>query len=393
MSTLARESICFPWEGELTPRKYQNPRLEIRDDVARPYYYIRVMVPAIVNGERKTRRRAEKLGFVDTVSKDRAMQLRAETLDLVNSHRVIAQSLIRFKDLSDRYEKIRIPQLAVPTQNWEKTQIKNHVRPAFDVMKISDITRLEIENWLQSKSALSWWTRNGLKRILSRMFNAAKEWRMVEEENPVHGIRLGRKVAVYERRLLSVEDLRRLLAALPDRSKFIVLLIFGLGLRISEVLGLKWSDIDFEQKTISIARRWHRGDLAETKTEGSSAVLRLGPSLIQELHQRRGNHTAFLFGEGATPPDDRDLLREEFRPVLKKLGLYYRGFGWHAFRRQNISWKQQIGGATPLEAQRAARHASLDMTYLYTLSDAERETTQQQAMFDKLMEIEGGTTQ
>jgi hypothetical protein len=64
------------------------------------------------------------------------------------------------------------------------------------------------------------------------------------------------------------------------------------------------------------------------------------------------------------PPDDRDLLRYEFRPDLKRLKLDYPGFGWHAFRRQNIAWRQQVGGATPLEAQKAAGHASLDMTYL-----------------------------
>jgi hypothetical protein len=85
------------------------------------------------------------------------------------------------------------------------------------------------------------------------------------------------------------------------------------------------------------------------------------------------------------PPDDRDLLRYEFRPVLKRLGLYYEGFGWHAFRRQNITWKQQLGGATPLEAQKAGRHSSLDMTYLYTLTDPERETLQQQRMFEALL--------
>ena len=79
--------------------------------------------------------------------------------------------------------------------------------------------------------------------------------------------------------------------------------------------------------------------------------------------------------------------------MLKRLKLYYQGFGWHAFRRQNITWRQQVGGATPLEAQRAAGHGSLDMTYLYTLNDAEREGSQVQAMFDKLMEVPAGKPQ
>jgi hypothetical protein len=101
----------------------------------------------------------------------------------------------------------------------------------------------------------------------------------------------------------------------------------------------------------------------------------------------------FIGDDGVMPPDDRDLLRYEFRPVLKRLKLYYTGFGWHAFRRQNVTWRQQVGGATPLEAQRAAGHASLDMTYLYTLTDTERERAQVQAIFDKLMELPAGPTQ
>jgi len=51
----------------------------------------------------------------------------------------------------------------------------------------------------------------------------------------------------------------------------------------------------------------------------------------------------------------------------------------------HITYRQQIGGATPFEAQKGARHASLDMTYLYTLSDAQRAREQQQRMFDELM--------
>jgi hypothetical protein len=61
--------------------------------------------------------------------------------------------------------------------------------------------------------------------------------------------------------------------------------------------------------------------------------------------------------------------------------------------RQNITWRQTEGGATPLEAQKAAGHASLDMTYLYTLADKERERAQVQAMFDKLIEMPKGKPQ
>jgi integrase len=115
--------------------------------------------------------------------------------------------------------------------------------------------------------------------------------------------------------------------ALPDHLKFLVLILFGLGLRISEALALKWGDFDLDAGTVQIRRRWYRGDLAEqTKTESSTAELRLSASMLTEvkLHcpgpHKRGSF--LLVGDdGLMPPDDRDLLRLEFRPILKRLGL------------------------------------------------------------------------
>jgi len=81
----------------------------------------------------------------------------------------------------------------------------------------------------------------------------------------------------------------------------------------------------------------------------------LSPSMLAEFKQRYpGPHKreGFIFADPENPPDDRDLLRFEFRPVLQKLGLYYQGFGWHAFRRLHVTMRQTIGGATPIEAQK-----------------------------------------
>jgi hypothetical protein len=125
------------------------------------------------------------------------------------------------------------------------------------------------------------------------------------------------------------------------------------------------------------------------------SALQLGSVLLYEFKRRypgphKRNQFVSIRDDGHMPPDDRDLLRECFRPVVKRLGLYYKGFGWHAFRRQNVTERQTIGGANPIEAQRAAGHSSLNMTLLYTLSDAQRETEQVDKMFDHLMQVEPG---
>lgn len=390
-------------EDALMPKKYQNGKLEVRKDVARPYYFVRASVVRIdkVTGERRKVREEHKLGFVDEMGRKRAMQLRAEVLETINAGRFVVQSQIRFRDLTKGFVEVRLGQLGVATQAQYRSQIDNHLLPAFGEQKLCEIDRPAIEEFLTAKAdSLGWWARNNLRSILSAIFTTAKDWKLWDGENPTRGVRIGKKKFVREKRLLSVEQMRALLAALPDRLRFLVLIQFGLGLRISETLGLRWRDIDFDGARVAIRRRWYRGDLSEedeTKTESSNAELPLSPAMLAEFRRRYpGPHKredfVFVGEDGRMPPDDRDLLRFEFRPILKRLGLYYPGFGWHAFRRQNITWRQQLGGATPLEAQKAARHASLDMTYLYTLSDPERETAQQQRMFDELLGA-GGSVQ
>jgi len=55
----------------------------------------------------------------------------------------------------------------------------------------------------------------------------------------------------------------------------------------------------------------------------------------------------------------------------------------HVFRRLNVTWRQQAG-ATPVEAQKAAGHASLDMTMLYTQTEEEREREHVEKIMERL---------
>jgi integrase len=264
-----------------------------------------------------------------------------------------------------------------------------------------EIDRPAVEEWLLAKkqAGLAPWTLTGLKGVLSAIFTTAKSWRSYEGDNPCAGIRL-RKGNVREKRKLTGEQLTLILATLHERERFIVQILFGLGLRISECLGLKWIDVDHEGGVLRVRRRWYRGDVSddgENKSEAGTRDLQLGRFLTAEFLRRYPGphkHDSFVFvgDDGALPPDDRDLLREHFRPVIKRLGLYYQGFGWHAFRRESVTMRQQAG-ATPIEAMKQAGHSSLDMTALYTLSDPAREREQVDAMFVWLMPTPSGPKQ
>jgi hypothetical protein len=128
-------------------------KLEVRNDVKRPYYFVRVNVPVIdaLTGERKQMREKRALGFRDEISKKRAMELRAELLDVVNQGRTLVQSQIRFKDLVRRFVEIRLPKFGIATQSQYRSQIDNHLLVAFGEQKLSDINKASIEQFMTTK--------------------------------------------------------------------------------------------------------------------------------------------------------------------------------------------------------------------------------------------------
>lgn len=60
------------------------------------------------------------------------------------------------------------------------------------------------------------------------------------------------------------------------------------------------------------------------------------------------------------------------------------GFGMHVLRRLSVTWRQTIGGAAPVEAQKQAGYTSLDMTMLYSQTDEDRERERVSKILDHL---------
>lgn len=84
-----------------------------------------------------------------------------------------------------------------------------------------------------------------------------------------------------------------------------------------------------------------------------------------------GNADGYVFERNGVPLDDRALLRQVIRPIAQRLGVYFEGFGWHTFRRQNLTVLQEEG-ATASEAMAQAGHSRPGMTGEYTIVGVNR---------------------
>ncbi len=91
-------------------------------------------------------------------------------------------------------------------------------------------------------SGSGWEVCNHLRNLMSKIFASAKKCGHFAGDNPAVGIELPEKVAVHERTALTREQVQCLLVVLQEPVRTMALVGILAGLRVGEILGLRWQD-------------------------------------------------------------------------------------------------------------------------------------------------------
>ncbi|MEW2173533.1 tyrosine-type recombinase/integrase [Streptomyces sp. NPDC007027] len=171
-------------------------------------------------------------------------------------------------------------------------------------------------------------------------------------------------------------------------------LVLVLGLRRSEVLGLRWQDIDFEQRQFTPLKQVQRVKgvglvLKDLKTESSHAVLPLPEFCARALEERRElqNLERRIVGEGWSQEPGQDLIFSSERGGLIDPVGFSRSFNAlvkrAGVRRITVRLARHTCGTLlaflkvhPKVAQAILRHSQISMTmdvYTHVVGDGERE--------------------
>jgi len=131
----------------------------------------------------------------------------------------------------------------------------------------------------------------------------------------------------------------------------LTILVAATGIRISEAMGLKWGDIDYQNKQINLRRVWVGDTIVEQlKTEDSEAPVPLTALLATHLQdwQREtvyGRPSDWVFAsarsKGKTPRSSSVLTWDHLRPAAIAAGVKLKKgqrFGFHNFRHGLASW-------------------------------------------------------
>jgi integrase len=352
--------------------RFQDPTLR---QSKRGVWFFRAMVDRIRDGKVT---RVKETFHIGVMGKREAEAKKREVMRTLNRAEYVITSQIPLNAFLEEYQGLHVDRLSASTRIKYETHLKNHIKPAFGHLMLCEVTPLLVQQWLDAKE-LSWATKTDLRNILSSVFTNAIKWGRWKDANPIEHVSAGRKRAAREKRKLSDEDTRRLLAALPEDVRLLCSVCLFLTLRISEALGLQEKHLDFSRGIIQIRQRFWRGDIDVPKNEKAVRDLPMA-WLADELKKLcTGDPERFVFQISTHPNwkrdsycrDDRDIQHYFLRPAAKALGIYWLGFGFHTLRREAITALGNLLGAG--QVMHLAGHSTLDMTALYTLADRDRQ--------------------
>lgn len=241
---------------------------------------------------------------------------------------------------------------------------EKHLVPALGKRALSSIAPLDVQGVVRTMSTtLAPATVRTNYGVLRAVLRAAVEAGMIAA-SPCRGVKLPTP-APKPIRYLTMEELNQLAAAVPPGYRTVIYLAGILGLRWSEVAGLRVGRINFFAKTLAVTETCAevKGKLSfhDVKTKSSRRTLGVPNSLIDMLSEHlaardRPGPDELVF----TMPDGGPLRASTFRnrvmqPAVEATGLT--GMTFHHLRHTAVGQMIDVG-AHPMALKNRLGHAS-----------------------------------
>jgi integrase len=310
-------------------------------------------------------KRKEIVGTVDEMkTKASAMKacepLRANINEETRVPRTFGELVTHYRQ--NELKKNKTPYTAEVYEGYLNTWIL----PKWGRYRLSEIHAVAVESWLEDLP-LALGTRAKLRNLMHVIYNHGMRCRFTAENS----ITLVRQSAKRGRvpDVLTVDELKGLLSELKEPWKTAVFVAATTGLRVSELLALKWQDCDFESGQVNLSRGIVRQQLGEMKSEASRKPLPLDAGLAEVLLAWRricpfNQDADYIFGsldkKGQQPYWPTAGMENHVRPAAERAGITKR-IGWHTLRH-TFGTLVKAAGADVATTKELMRHANISVT-------------------------------
>lgn len=200
-------------------------------------------------------------------------------------------------------------------------------------MRMRQIDTADVQGYSQEKldSDMHPRTYNKTIMVLKLMFKCAVEWGYTND-NPARYARRA-KVPHKEMQYLITDEIRRLIESCNSDSRMIITTTILTGLRQSEIVALRWKDIELERGIAHIRRSYNpRFGYSSPKTKGSERTVVLSDYLVKSLGVEKDDSgdDELVFNKNGNPLFPWNLGRDILQPALREAGI--KKIRWHDLR-------------------------------------------------------------
>ncbi len=286
----------------------------------------------------RKKRRGFTVGSVEQYKTEAHALKAAEGMRLMINDGILRREPVLFCGILDRFlidqkQEEDAEQITHNTLASYRSMICQHIRPKWGDAYLEDVRPALVQDWLR-KLVLSPKYKGHIRSLMYRLFDKAMLWELLNvERNPMDLVEV-KGISKRKKRpcVLQVKDAWQMLDALVQPFRTIVLIGLCFGLRISEILGLRWTDFDFKRSVVLIQRSAVGKRFNKLKTEYSQDEVPIERGFILELRkwQSRCVETEgrWLFPSPVTGrPYHADSIRADYLvPTGLQLGLGRIGF-------------------------------------------------------------------
>ena len=288
---------------------------------------------------------------------------------------------ISVEDYSKRWLGIVQATVKQATYDSYSNMLRLHVLPAFGSVKLRQLQRGRIREWLAGRLTASYARASVriMQATLRAMINAAIDDGVIVA-NPANGLARQLRLtttAAHRQEEIKAMTREQVLVFLATAERevpplaVLFLLLARTGMRIGEGLALQWDDVDYEGREIRVARAFSRGRL-ETPKSGVARTVDMSMQLGQALRRlhverkaeklRRGwkELPEWVFCTAHGRPYDLAFVQRAFKRAVKAAKLPAH-FTPHCLRHSYASLLLQAG-ESPVYVQRQLGHASIKLT-------------------------------
>ncbi len=312
-----------------------------------------------------TERTQQKAGFV---SEKEANAARDRTIGELYSGKYVVYENVRVKDFLEFWVEEDILHRVGSNETYEayRGTAYKHIIPAIGSRKISEIKRGDIQKLYNEVAAYSISVARQVKTVMNVSFRYAIDKKIIAE-NPTLNVNLPKQVKknpyhtryVDGQKTLTMEQIQILLEASRDTPIHMqVLFNVPMGLRRREINGLKYSDVDYINRTLTVQRqlgkkintkkedfdpKTYTKQEVKLKTESSYRVLPIPDYVFEaileerKIYERNRSRRSTVFDDSGYiccsvtgKPRSKDFHWKYYKKLLKDNGLP--DIRWHDLR-------------------------------------------------------------